>query len=57
MDWMNDKLYFSFGDSGSQEVNPNHLAMYDISTEEYNDITTQSIASIYYNIAVDPVGQ
>ena len=56
MDWINDKVYFSFGDPDSNSVNPNHLAIYDISAGEYNEITTLSY-SVYFDIAVDPVGQ
>ena len=56
VDWINDKVYFSFGDVGSELVTPNHLAIYDITTGEYSEIMTSSPA-VYDDIAVDPVAQ
>ena len=56
MDWINDKVYFSFGDTGSNLINPNHLAVYDITTGEYSEIVTSSYA-VYFDIAVDPIAQ
>ena len=59
VDWMNDKIYFSFGDPGSNLVNPNHLAIYDITTSGYTEITPATIVAyrVYHDLAVDPLGQ
>ena len=54
MDWINDKVYFSFGDTGSNLVNPNHLAVYDITTGTYNEIV-MTPTSVYHDLAVDPM--
>ena len=56
MDWINDKLYFSFVDAGSDSVNPNHLAVYDITAGGgYVEITTSD--GPYFELVVDPVAQ
>ena len=54
MDWINDKVYFSFGDTGSNSVNPNHLAVYDITNGTYNEIVLTP-TSVYHELAVDPI--
>ena len=56
---MNNKIYFSFGDPGSNLVNPNHLAIYDMATGVYTEINPSTIAaySVYHDLAVDPLGQ
>ena len=56
VDWINDKLYFSFGDPGSNLVNPNHLAVHDITAGGgYVEITTSD--GPYHELVVDPVAQ
>ena len=56
VDWINDKLYFSFGDPGSNLVNPNHLAVYNITAGgDYVEITTSD--GPYHELAVDPIAQ
>ena len=54
---MNDKIYFSFGDPGSNLVNPNHLAIYDITTGQYDEINPSTIYAVYHDLAVDPLSQ
>ena len=57
MDWINDKLYFSFGPQ-SDSVNPSHLAVYDITAggaRDYVEITTSN--GPYHELVVDPVGE
>ena len=49
VDWINDKLYFSFGDGA-----PDHLAIYNITTGTYNNMAL-STASVFYDLAVDPI--
>ena len=56
MDWINDKLYFSFGDPGSNLVNPNHLAVYDITAGGgYVEITPSD--GPYHELVADPLGE
>ena len=51
MDWINDKVYFSFG-----APSPDHLVMYDISTGMQNEIIISPVpASYFYDLAVDPI--
>ena len=50
MDWINDNVYFSFGDPA-----PNHLVTYDITTRMHNDITPEPVF-YSYDLAVDPIG-
>ena len=55
VDWINDKVYFSFG-----EVTPDHLVIYDIHTGSYDEInmTIAVITTscfIFYDLAVDPI--
>ena len=57
MDWVNDKVYFSYGDPESILVNPNHLATYDMATGVHNEITPTSPHSKFHDLAVDPIGQ
>lgn len=59
VDWINDKIYFSFGDPGSNLVNPNHLAIYDLSTGVYTEITPaiNTVYKVYHDMAVDPLDQ
>ena len=58
MDWVNDKVYFSFGDFGSTTVNPNHLAIYDIATGAVTEITSvMPIHAVFHDLAVDPFGE
>ena len=54
MDWINDTVYFSYGDTGSNLVNPNHLAVYDITTGTYNEIILTP-TSLFHDLAVDPI--
>ena len=56
VDWINDKIYYSFGDYGSLEVNPNHLAVYDISTGANTEITANvnQQYAVFHDIGVDP---
>ena len=56
MDWIYDKLYFSFGPQ-SKEVNPSHLAVYDITggARDYVEIATSD--GPYYELVVDPIGE
>ena len=50
MDWINDKVYFSFGDP-----TPNNLVIYDITTGMHYDITPAP-ASSFLDLALDPFG-
>ena len=59
VDWINDRIYFSFGDYGSNLVNPNHLAMYDLDNGVVTEITS-AIALVYkkfHDLAVDAIGE
>ena len=57
VDWIRDKIYFSFGDPGSNTINPNHLAIYDITAGQYNEINPTTTYTVYHDLAVDPVNQ
>ena len=54
---MNDRVYYSFGDFGSLTVNPNHLAVYDMSTGTTTEITAviDQTHAVFHDIAVDPL--
>ena len=54
VDWINDKVYFSFGDTGSNSVNPNHLGVYDITNGTYNEIILTP-TSVFRDLTVDPI--
>ena len=57
MDWINNRVYYSFGDFGSLTVNPNHLAVYDMSTGTTTEITAviDQTHAVFHDIAVDPL--
>ena len=58
MDWINNKMYFSFGDEGSNLVYPNHLAYYDLATSAVTDITSAiTTNAVFHDLAVDPDAQ
>ena len=58
VDWINNKVYFSFGDHGSTTVNPNHLAIYDMCTGEVTEITSAVDSNaVFHDLAVDPNAQ
>ena len=57
MDWINDKVYFSYADPDPAS-SPTNLAVYDIGTSTTTiimlDPATQSNLKVYYELAVDP---
>ena len=66
VDWINNKLYFSFNDPHSLLDYPNHLAYYDLTTgaiEEITETVTQqqvletpaSPFTVFRDLAVDPL--
>ena len=68
VDWVNDRLYFSYNDPDSSLNRPNRLAYYDLTTGEETEITStiyqQELAikprspfTLFFDIAVDPVNQ
>ena len=58
VDWVNNKVYFSFGDHGSNLVHPNHLAIYDITTSQITEITSAITSNaVFRDLAVDPESQ
>ena len=54
VDWINDKVYFSFSRNGDI---PNHLAVYDITTGGYSEVVVTSSCAVYYDVYVDPINQ
>ncbi|CAI8022716.1 hypothetical protein GBAR_LOCUS13319, partial [Geodia barretti] len=57
VDWINDKVYFSYGDTGSNLVDPNHLAIYNMATGVHIEITPATPHARFHDLAVDPIGQ
>ena len=58
VDWVNDKIYFSYGDPGSNSLSPKHLAIYDIATGGYVEISSiVDDHAVFHDLAVDPIGQ
>ncbi|CAI8037176.1 Low-density lipoprotein receptor-related protein 2, partial [Geodia barretti] len=57
VDWINNRVYYSFGDFGSLTVNPNHLAVYDMSTGTTTEITAviDQTHAVFHDIAIDPL--
>ena len=56
MDWINDRIYYSF--STTSTTLPDHLAVYDISTGGNTDITAavgENRTTVINDIAVDPL--
>ena len=51
VDWINDKLYFSYRGSG----NNYHMSVYNIVGESWEVMLTSSTR--YYEITVDPMAQ
>ena len=52
VDWINNKVYFSYG-----IPNPNHLAVYDMATGGHSVITPTTPHNKFHDLAVDPVAK
>ena len=68
VDWVNDRLYFSYSSAGSSLDQPKHLAYYDLVSgyvteitdavvEEERRIRPRSPFSLFFDLAVDPVNE
>ena len=58
VDWVSDVVYFSFGDGSSSLANPNHLAIYNITSRGHTEITCISEEyAVFHDLAVDPIGR
>ena len=66
MDWINDRVYFSFNSPDSQLDYPNHLAFYDMTSGTLHEITGtishfqglnnhRTPITVFRDMAVDPV--
>lgn len=68
VDWVNNRLYFSYNSPESTMNQPNHMAYYDLATGGITDLTLtvfmeevlnnpRSPYTLFYDMAVDPVKQ
>ena len=57
VDWVHDNIYYSFGDFGSNTINPNHLAVYNLTTGATFEMTAaiNQLYGVFHDLAVDPL--